>query len=205
MLALIGVGGNLGNERTIAARFLAAERALRAHLPITHSRWSRVYWSKPVGPVAMQPRFLNAVLAVELSESMAPGALLAQLLDIEAGLGRPFPRAVQQGPRTIDLDLLFVDDTTADEPGPPALRLPHPRVVERAFVLQPLADLMGRGWAMPGFAQTVDACLRVPEVYRQTLGMGLAEDALSALRAAPRKYPASPGSPADRGEHSGST
>jgi 2-amino-4-hydroxy-6-hydroxymethyldihydropteridine diphosphokinase len=82
-----------------------------------------------------QPRFLNAAVAVETG--LAPGSLLERLLAIERELGRTRdgPRF---GPRTIDLDLLLYGDEIVDEPG---LKVPHPRLQERRFALEPLADL----------------------------------------------------------------
>ena len=169
--ALIGVGGNVGTEAEICARFLAAEERLVARLSaraqIVHTRWSPLHASAQRGPVRDQPRFVNGVLALEASAPLEARALLADLLAIEAQLGRIRPAPVTMGPRTIDLDLLFVGDACIVFDGPPALTLPHPRICERAFVLMPLADLMGRDWRMPGFARTVADCLRDEDVARQ--------------------------------------
>jgi 2-amino-4-hydroxy-6-hydroxymethyldihydropteridine diphosphokinase len=88
----------------------------------------------PVG-VVEQPRFVNGVAAVETS--LDPGELLTALLGIEHALGR-IRDATRWGPRTIDLDLLLFGDEIVDEPG---LRVPHSRLHERRFALEPLADL----------------------------------------------------------------
>ena len=88
----------------------------------------------PVGYLD-QPRFLNAAVVVETS--LAPAALLATLLEVERELGR-VREGPRYGPRTVDLDLLLMDDLVLDEPG---LELPHPRLHERAFALEPLAEL----------------------------------------------------------------
>ena len=88
----------------------------------------------PVGFVE-QPRFLNA--AVRVRTELSPRALLERLLEIERQLGRTRD-GPRYGPRTIDLDLLVYDDAVVDEPG---LTVPHPRLAERRFVLEPLADL----------------------------------------------------------------
>ena len=85
----------------------------------------------PVG-YTEQPRFLNA--AARLRTDLPAAELLQRLLAIEAVLGRV--RTVRWGPRTIDLDLLLYDDAVRDEP---RLTLPHPRLHERRFVLEPLA------------------------------------------------------------------
>jgi 2-amino-4-hydroxy-6-hydroxymethyldihydropteridine diphosphokinase len=88
----------------------------------------------PVG-VLDQPRFLNGVAAVETT--LRPRELLDALLGIERDLGR-VRDGTRWGPRTIDLDLLVYGNEVVDEPG---LRLPHPRLHERRFALEPLAEL----------------------------------------------------------------
>lgn len=172
-VALIGVGGNLGDRATLEHRFLAARRALCTRLaPVLGSRWSRLYWSAPVGPMQSQPRFLNAVLRLELARAWDPVSMLAEFLDIERSLGRRrLPSNAPKGPRAIDLDLLFLDEMRIVSAGPPAVELPHPRAPERAFVLVPLADLMGTEWMMPGFDRTVAACLHEPAVAGQRVAM----------------------------------
>jgi 2-amino-4-hydroxy-6-hydroxymethyldihydropteridine diphosphokinase len=89
----------------------------------------------PVG-YKEQPRFLNGV--VELETELSPRELLARLLAIEARLGRVRGQGPRFGPRTIDLDLLLYGEESVDEPG---LTVPHPRLHERRFVLEPLAEL----------------------------------------------------------------
>ena len=86
-----------------------------------------------MGPVE-QPRFLNGAVAVETT--LEPRALLEALLDVERRLGRV--REERWGPRTIDLDLLLYGDAVVDGPG---LTVPHPRLRERAFALEPLLEL----------------------------------------------------------------
>jgi 2-amino-4-hydroxy-6-hydroxymethyldihydropteridine diphosphokinase len=83
-----------------------------------------------------QPRFLNAAALVETE--LPPRMLLERLLEIEARLGRIRGVGPRFGPRTIDLDLLLYGDETIDEPG---LEIPHPRLHERRFALEPLAEL----------------------------------------------------------------
>ena len=82
-----------------------------------------------------QPRFLNAAVAVDTE--LAPRQLLDRLLAVEQKLGRT-REGPRLGPRVIDLDLLVYGDEIVDEPG---LRVPHPRLAERRFALEPLADL----------------------------------------------------------------
>ena len=89
--------------------------------------------TEPVG-VLDQPSFLNG--AVRIETTLEPRALLELLLGIERSLGRV--RAERWGPRSVDLDLLVYGDETVDEPG---LRVPHPRLRERRFALEPLAEL----------------------------------------------------------------
>lgn len=164
---LVGLGGNLGGNQAVMARFRTAAQALATHLGSGPARWSGIYRSQPVGPVPDQPMFLNAVLALAPREPVEPGRVLELLLAVEAEMGRVRAAATPQGPRTIDLDLLFVGERVVRDPGPPPLDLPHPRIAERAFVLQPLADLQGPDWVMPGIGRTIAACLAAPDLALQ--------------------------------------
>jgi 2-amino-4-hydroxy-6-hydroxymethyldihydropteridine diphosphokinase len=130
--AYVGVGSNLGEpERQIeqALELLAAEEAIEL-LAISTLRWT-----DPVG-YEDQPRFLNGAAAVETS--LDARDLLERLLAIERHLGRVRGEGPRFGPRTIDLDLLVYGDSVVDEPG---LTVPHPRLAERRFALEPLAEL----------------------------------------------------------------
>ncbi len=129
--AYVGVGSNLGDR---AATIAKALEALAAEPGVEVVACSQLRETEPVGFLD-QPRFLNG--AVALDTSLSPRALLERLLAIERALGRrrDGPRF---GPRTIDLDLLLYGDLEVDEPG---LTLPHPRLHERRFVLEPLAEL----------------------------------------------------------------
>jgi 2-amino-4-hydroxy-6-hydroxymethyldihydropteridine diphosphokinase len=139
--AFIGLGSNLGDrERAIED----ALRLLDAHLGIEVVAVSQIRETDPVG-VMDQPRFLNA--AARLETSLAARTLLNRLLGVERELGRV--RAERYGPRTIDLDLLVYGDEVVDEPG---LRVPHPRLHERRFVLEPLNDLDPE-LEVPGFGR----------------------------------------------------
>ena len=99
--------------------------------------------TEPVG-YEDQPRFLNAAARVETTRS--PRELLALLLQVERELGRVRGEGPRYGPRTIDLDLLLYGGETIDEPG---LEVPHPRLHERRFALEPLLEL-DPGLAVPG-------------------------------------------------------
>ncbi|HZS91296.1 MAG TPA: 2-amino-4-hydroxy-6-hydroxymethyldihydropteridine diphosphokinase [Chloroflexota bacterium] len=126
--AYIALGSNLGDrEATLreALRRLGALGAVEAVSPF--------FDTDPAG-IVDQPRFLNA--AARLRTDLTPGALLQGLLDIETAMGRV--RLVRWGPRTIDLDLLLFDDLVSEQPG---ITLPHPRMHERRFVLEPLATI----------------------------------------------------------------
>ena len=130
--AYVGLGANLGDPQG-AARGGARRPRLDARESSCEPS-ARPYESDPVGPVGDQPPFLNAVALV--GTTLAPDALLRALLEIEDALGRT--RTVRFGPRTCDLDLLLYGRTVLDEPD---LVLPHPRLAERRFVLEPLAEL----------------------------------------------------------------
>lgn len=128
--ACIALGANIGDPlRQIEAGFAAL-----AALPGTRvlSR-SSLYRSAPVG-YADQPDFINAVAIIETA--LAPHALLAALLNIERvnGRVREFPNA----PRTLDLDIVLYGDCVVHDPG---LTIPHARMLERAFVMVPLAEV----------------------------------------------------------------
>jgi len=93
--------------------------------------------------------YLNAAVTIETT--LAPRALLDALLEIERTRGRDRSKEQRWGPRTLDLDLLLYADRVIDEPG---LTIPHPRMAERLFVLEPLAEIAG-DWKMPGSAAFV--------------------------------------------------
>jgi 2-amino-4-hydroxy-6-hydroxymethyldihydropteridine diphosphokinase len=131
MRAYIGLGSNLGDREQHlrnAIELLAAEPEVEV-LAV-----STVRETEPVD-VVDQPRFLNAAAKVETS--LSSRALMQRLLAIEQALGRS--RAGRRfGPRIIDLDLLLDGDQSVDEPG---LTVPHPRLAERRFALEPLHEL----------------------------------------------------------------
>ncbi len=138
--AYVGLGSNLGDrESTIRA----AVGELRAAEGVEVVAVSTLVDTEPVGYVD-QPRFLNGVAALETE--LSAGALLDLLLAVEGRFGRDRSAVPAQGPRTLDLDLLLYGDAEIDEPG---LRIPHPRLHERAFVLGPLAEL-DPGLEVPG-------------------------------------------------------
>ena len=129
-LSYLGLGSNLEQPRRQLQQALAA---LRAHPDIELLRCSRLYGSKAVGP-GNQPDYVNAVAAI--STSLAPQSLLGVLQGIENDQGRQ--RLQHWGPRTLDLDILLYGDWVVEHPD---LRIPHPRLRERAFVLVPLLEI----------------------------------------------------------------
>jgi 2-amino-4-hydroxy-6-hydroxymethyldihydropteridine diphosphokinase len=126
--AYIGLGSNLGDR---VATLRSAIQRLEALGHVTSV--SSLYETEPVGYLE-QPRFLNAVIALETA--LAPADLLRALLGIERDLGRT--RSFSNAPRTLDLDLLVTGDVILETA---ELTLPHPRLHERAFVLVPLAEI----------------------------------------------------------------
>jgi 2-amino-4-hydroxy-6-hydroxymethyldihydropteridine diphosphokinase len=136
--AFIGTGSNLGNREE---NLKQAQAKLAAVSGIQILKSSKVYETDPVGGPP-QGKYLNAVWEVETG--LEPEALMKALLSIEIQMGRA--RAEKNGPRPIDLDILFYGNEIIDRPG---LKIPHPRLQERGFVLKPLMDLA------PGFVHPV--------------------------------------------------
>ena len=128
--AYVAIGSNLENPRD---RVLEAMQRLAALGAANTLLRSRLYLSRPMGPQD-QPDYVNAAAGFLTQQS--PQELLAQLLDIERSMGRN--QRERWGPRVIDLDLVWVVDAAVDEPG---LKVPHPGVSIRNFVLYPLADI----------------------------------------------------------------
>ena len=131
MRAFIGLGGKLGDVRTYIDGALEALAAL-PHTSVQAR--SRLYRTPPWG-MRQQPPFINA--AAQIETALPPLTLLDALLAIERGAGRQRSGA-RWGPRTLDLDLLLYGDRHIDMPD---LKVPHPRLAQRAFVLLPLHDL----------------------------------------------------------------
>ncbi|MBU1037912.1 MAG: 2-amino-4-hydroxy-6-hydroxymethyldihydropteridine diphosphokinase [Candidatus Omnitrophica bacterium] len=126
----IGIGSNMGPRRRNID--LAIGR-IEANPDIVLKRVSAIYETDPVGPIE-QGKFLNGVMEVETS--LSPESLLKELNVIEEALGRK--RTVKNGPRTIDLDILYYGDEIVNED---ELIIPHPRINEREFVLKGLREL----------------------------------------------------------------
>lgn len=129
-IVTLGLGSNLGDR---LATLRAACDALTQH-GLRFAASSRVWETEPVGGPAGQPPYLNAV--VRMSTDRTPEEVLMVAHDVEDALGRT--RDVRWGPRTIDVDVLLIDDQVIDDP---VLTIPHPRLAERAFVVLPLLDI----------------------------------------------------------------
>ncbi|MCL6606038.1 MAG: 2-amino-4-hydroxy-6-hydroxymethyldihydropteridine diphosphokinase [Paenibacillus sp.] len=129
--AYIALGANLGDRE---GTLVEALNRLNSHKAIRVIRTSGVYETEPVGYLD-QPQFLNMAAAVKTT--LSPETLLDIMLEIETGLGRT--RDIRYGPRTVDLDLLWMEGQSIETPH---LTLPHPRMFERAFVLFPLNDIV---------------------------------------------------------------
>ena len=163
--ALLGLGSNLGDR---LATLQAAARRLAGSVGVRAVRVSGVYASPPLGNAALY-EFLNAALWCETR--LAPRALLELALAVEADHQRV--RTVHWGPRTLDIDILWIDGMMIAEPG---LTVPHPGLAQRAFVLRPVAELApelvlpdGRTVAAAVKELVDDACVRLPG---QDLGIG---------------------------------
>ena len=132
---LLGLGSNLGDRR----RYL--REAIDSLGSVTSV--SGVYETEPVGGPGGQGPYLNIVVAIE--SDAGPRTLLGMCRRLEAAAGRV--KDVRWGPRTLDVDILWIDGTTVSEPD---LEVPHPRMRQRRFVMVPLADvapdLLEPGW-----------------------------------------------------------
>ncbi|MBO0756326.1 MAG: 2-amino-4-hydroxy-6-hydroxymethyldihydropteridine diphosphokinase [Bradyrhizobiaceae bacterium] len=148
--ALVALGSNEGNSRetlNCAIALFCDGRDVRL------VRRSSDYRTPPWG-VSDQPDFINACLLI--ATALSPHILLARAQRIEQELGRDRSQERRWGPRPIDIDLLAYDDVAVDEPG---LKLPHPRLFERAFVLVPLVEI-APDWVIAGI-NVRDALTRV--------------------------------------------
>jgi 2-amino-4-hydroxy-6-hydroxymethyldihydropteridine diphosphokinase len=131
VIAYVALGANLGNR---VANIAAAVKALNETPGVSVTRQSSLIENPAVGGPADSPAFLNGV--VEIEATLPPHALLKRLLDIERSLGRE--RRAKWAPRVIDLDLILYGNQIIDTPD---LKVPHPLMHERRFVLEPLAQI----------------------------------------------------------------
>ena len=145
-MAFVALGGNLGDAAG-TMRLAAAEIADWSRGP---ALGSSLWRTEPVDCPPGSPPFLNAVLGLQAKPGTTPESLLAELLALEARLGRT-RSGLANAPRVIDLDLIAFGTETSNTP---MLVLPHPKSHERAFVLAPLAEI-APGLVLPGQQQTV--------------------------------------------------
>jgi len=130
MLCYIGIGSNLGDREKYIKN---AIEKLKETEGVEVKKISSIYETEPVGGPE-QGKYLNGV--IEIETWLEPGNLMTKLQKIEEQSGRI--RSVKNAPRTIDLDILLYGDKKIDEPG---LKIPHPRMYERAFVMKPLKEI----------------------------------------------------------------
>jgi 2-amino-4-hydroxy-6-hydroxymethyldihydropteridine diphosphokinase len=162
-LAVIGVGGNIGTDDEIIDRFRRARDAFREYGHV----WSAsLYRTAPLGP--SQSDFLNTALMVRLDDG-TPDELISVVLEIELLLGRDRRSEERWGPRKIDLDILVWGARVIRTP---SVEIPHPRLLDRRFALEPLSELLGPH-PMPGTAMRIYQCL--DEVRDQKLELVIRE------------------------------
>lgn len=133
MLCYIGIGSNLGDRQKYIE---SAVDGLKSVKGIEVKRISNIYETEPAGG-PKQDKYLNGV--IEIETTLEAKGLLRELQVIEKRLGRV--RTVKNAPRTIDLDILLYGDRKINEPD---LKIPHPRMRERDFVMRPLKELIGK-------------------------------------------------------------
>ena len=151
-MIVLGLGGNLGGEAAVIERF---RRAREAFEQLGQTRAAPLYRTAPIGPV--QEPFLNSALRVRLPDVL-PAELIATTLEIERLLGRDRRGEARNGPRAIDLDVLVWDDRVIRTR---ELEVPHPRLAERRFALEPLVALVGETFEIPGFGAAGELLARV--------------------------------------------
>jgi 2-amino-4-hydroxy-6-hydroxymethyldihydropteridine diphosphokinase len=133
-ISYIGMGGNLASWAGEPQETLAAAVRRLDSLGRVLDR-SSLYSTEPVGFTA-QPRFMNAIVSLETD--LEPAPLLSGLMAIEREFDRDRSAGIANGPRTLDLDILLMDDLEISQPD---IEIPHPRLAERAFVLIPLCEI----------------------------------------------------------------
>jgi 2-amino-4-hydroxy-6-hydroxymethyldihydropteridine diphosphokinase len=138
--ALVALGGNVGDVRATFDRAIAMLcEGSEVHLLARSADYRTPPWG-----ITDQPAFVNCCLRIDTS--LTPRALLARTQTVETALGRNRGKELRWGPRTVDIDLIAYDEVHREEPD---LMLPHPRALERAFVLVPLAEI-APDWMMRG-------------------------------------------------------
>ena len=157
--ALIALGGNVGDARATLAKAIGL---LCDGKDVRLIARSSDYRTPPWGDENQAP-FIN--LCIEVETSLTPRALLTRAQQVERSLGRVRAKDRRWGPRTVDLDILAYDDVSLEEPD---LKLPHPRLLERAFVLVPLGEIAPD--RMIGGMRVRDALARLDTAGIERLG-----------------------------------
>lgn len=155
MKAFLGLGSNSGGSRAMMARAID-ELEQRG---VSVLKRSSLYETEPVGGPPKQPWFLNQVIEVEVEGSLR--VLFGITQRIEKVLGRDRSKEVRWGPRPIDIDILLADEHCAD----PDLRVPHPRLTQRRFVLEPLAEI-APDLVIPGIGTAREAVALVEDTAK---------------------------------------
>ena len=154
--AYIGIGSNLGERENRLREAVAALKRLAGTTVVAESS---IYVSAPVGTSEPQPDYLNAVSGIDTE--LSPRALLEALQRTEQRAGRTRVAGQRNTARTLDLDILLIDDLIIDEPG---LHVPHPRLQDRAFVLLPLFEI-APDCVVPGLGPVRTLLPRVAEQH----------------------------------------
>lgn len=157
-IVYLGLGSNLAEP---AKQIESARQAIAAILEVEELACSSLYRSLPMGPKD-QPDYINAVMAI--ATCLSPQALLAKLQTIEKAHGR-IRKGQRWGARTLDLDILLYGDQLIDLP---ELTVPHCGIAERAFVLQPLAEIAPH-LVIPGKGEVADLLVNCPPLGLQRL------------------------------------
>lgn len=132
-ICYLGIGSNLGNRRKNIMSAIQKIGSLKATKVL---KASKIIETRPVGGPAGQGKFLNAVLKIQTG--LTPLKLLSNLKKIEESLGRS-RYALRNSPRTIDIDILFYSDKIINDK---KLKVPHPRLLKRGFVITPLMEII---------------------------------------------------------------
>jgi len=132
---LLGLGANLGDPHS---QLLDARIELESRLGMAAARASSIWCSRPLDCPPASPDFLNAVLAFPVGVASSAGALLSTLQEVERAFGRDRDGG-RNAPRTLDLDVLIFGDLVQSDP---SCVLPHPRALQRRFVMEPAAEVL---------------------------------------------------------------
>ncbi|HVK77197.1 MAG TPA: 2-amino-4-hydroxy-6-hydroxymethyldihydropteridine diphosphokinase [Kofleriaceae bacterium] len=171
---VLGLGGNVGGDAAVLARFAAVVRSFESWSTV---RASRVYRTAPLGPA--QPDYLNAAIAVEAPDELAASELLREVQAVEQAFGRRRAAETRNGPRPIDVDVLLWGARTLDF-GKGKLIVPHPRLAVRGFALQPVIDLLGAATPHPSEHRTFGELLAATADQRVELTAYTIDGAVTA-------------------------